>query len=63
MAKKYTLELTETQLDLLIHVLREAGAIHQPPSVLRRVNVLLDQLGQLRMRTPIAPRHAAKARP
>jgi hypothetical protein len=56
MAKKFTLEVTEKQLDLLIGVLREAGGIHQTPAFLRRVNVLLDQLGRLRMRTSAAPR-------
>src|SRR5207245_1449 len=62
MAKKFTLEVTEKQLDLLIGVLREAGGINQTPAFLRRVNVLLDELGRLRMRTSAAPRHAVKAR-
>jgi len=62
MAKKFTLEVTEKQLDLLIGVLREAGGINQTPAFLRRVNVLLDELGRLRMRTSAAPRHTVKAR-
>src|SRR5262249_17431592 len=35
MAKKCTLELTEKQLDILISISREVGAINQTPSFLR----------------------------